>query len=88
MPPHMHHSAVTIGWDFTTLEKGTGDSYAKKGNTTYDMFHSDSLDIGLDKNELDGTVDYFDVVSTGEYLVLHNNIPPYASFYGFVVVRK
>ena len=59
MPTHMHHSAITTGANFTTVDKGTGISYAKKGNATYDMFHSDSLDTGLDKNELDGTVDYF-----------------------------
>lgn len=88
MPPHMHHNAVTTGGDFITMRKGNDTTYAKKGNATYDMFYSDSLDIGLDKNELDGTVDYFEVASAGENVVYHNNIPPYTSFYGFVVVRK
>lgn len=88
MPTHMHHSAVTTGSDFVSLGKATGKSYAKKGNYTYDMFHSDSLDTGLDKNELDGTVDEFEVEETGEETVAHNNIPPYTAFYGFVVQRK
>ena len=96
MPPHMHHSSVTTGAGFTTMTKDEADStgsYFIKGNTVYDMFYNDSLDIGLSKNELDGTVDKFTVDMEGRNdgkendptLMAHDNMPKYQSFYGFVV---
>lgn len=97
VPPHMHHSAVTTGSGFTTLTKDTSTekSYFIKGNTVYDMFYNDSMDIGLSKNELDGTVDSFNVDNQGKNegndttgkLVSHDNMPKYQSFYGFVVKK-
>ena len=94
IPVHMHHSAVTSGSGFTTLTKdSSAKSYFVKGNTVYDMFYNDSMDIGLDKNELDGTIDSFSVDDQGKNegtsetgkLVSHDNVPKYTAFYGFVV---
>ena len=67
MPPHMHHSSVTMGANFTTMRGGVSSqsTYCNKNNTTYDVFYNDSLNIGLNKNELDGTVDKFTVNNAG-----------------------
>ena len=90
----MHHSSVTTGSEFTTME-GDPDTkeYFASGNTKYDMFYNDSMDVGLSKNELDGTIDDFSVDGQGRYdngdvdnpEMSHDNMPEYHSFYGFVV---
>ena len=57
------------------------------------MFYNDSLDVGLNKNELDGAVDVFTVESCGANKTTdddnpqmsHDNMPKYHAFYGFVV---
>lgn len=93
IPPHMHHSSVTQGQGFTTMTHNTDTTYWTKGNLTYDMFYNDSMDIGLSKNELDGTIDGFEVVATGKnegtqqtgVMMAHDNMPKFQSFYGFVV---
>lgn len=96
MPPHMHHSSVTTGIGFTTMTKDNNSStYFVKGNTAYDMFYNDSMDVGLSKNELDGTIDTFKVVATGKdegsestgTMMSHDNMPKYQAFYGFVVQK-
>ena len=96
MPTHMHHSAVTKGSGFPTLTKdSSATSYYLKGNTVYDMFYNDSMDVGLSKNELDGTIDTFTVDTQGKNegtsetgeLISHDNVPKYNAFYGFVVQK-
>ena len=96
VPPHMHHSSVTTGTGFTTMTKDSNSStYFVKGNTAYDMFYNDSMDVGLSKNELDGTIDTFKVVATGKdegsestgTMMSHDNMPKYQAFYGFVVKK-
>lgn len=51
------------------------------------MFYNDSMDVGLNKNELEGTIDEFVVQSSGgdSSGVIHDNMPKYHAFYGFVV---
>ena len=51
------------------------------------MFYNDSMDIGLSKNELDGTIDKFTVDGFGrqDASISHDNMPTYHAFYGFVV---
>lgn len=62
MPPHMHHSSVTTGGNFSTLYgKESSSACFTPGNVVYDMFYNDSMDVGLSKNELDGTIDKFSV---------------------------
>lgn len=52
------------------------------------MFYNDSLDVGLNKNELDGTIDTFSVQNFGRNDSLsHDNMPKYHAFYGFVVQK-
>ena len=59
----------------------------------YDMFYNDSMDVGLNRNELDGTVDKFTVEALGANETIdddnpqmsHDNMPKYHAFYGFVV---
>ena len=96
VPPHMHHSSVTTGQGFTTMTRDpSNNSYYIKGNTTYDMFYNDSLDVGLSKNELDGTIDGFSVDGQGRNdggdvgnpVMSHDNMPKYQAFYGFVVKK-
>ena len=97
IPTHMHHSSVTTGANFPTM---LGDSlsqgvYCTKGNTVYDMFYNDSMDVGLSKNELDGTIDEFTVDGFGrndsgegqDASMSHDNMPKYRAFYGFVVQK-
>ena len=96
VPPHMHHSSVTTGTGFTTMTRDSNSStYFVKGNTAYDMFYNDSMDVGLSKNELDGTIDTFKVVAAGKdegsestgTMMSHDNMPKYQAFYGFVVQK-
>lgn len=89
IPPHMHHSSVTHGTGFTTLTKDKTTYVGTSGeNLTYNVFCNDSLDIGLSKNELDGTVDKFLVDYAGrEVEMYHDNMPEYHAFYGFVVQK-
>jgi hypothetical protein len=68
--------------------------YYTKGNTVYDMFYNDSLEVGLSKNELDGTIDKFTVDDFGrndstpqDPSMSHDNMPKYHAFYGFVVQK-
>jgi len=69
--------------------------YYTKGNTVYDMFYNDSLEVGLSKNELDGTIDKFTVDNFGRNdseegkpkSMSHDNMPQYHAFYGFVVQK-
>jgi len=59
------------------------------------MFYNDSMDVGLSKNELDGTVDGFKVIDEGRNdagtsakpKMMHDNMPQYQAFYGFVVQK-
>ena len=88
MPPHMHHSSITTNSGVQTL---TGTSSTRKTKpvknaVAYDMFYDDSM-IGLDKNELDGVVDLFEVQDTGDSFITHNNMPNLDNFYAFVVEK-
>ena len=98
MPPHMHNSCVTTGSSMASVRTGantdTGNGYLKN-ETRYDIFYNDSLATGLDRNELQGTVDDFGVedagtaeVSAGEPRLMHNNLPKYRKFYAFVITRN
>lgn len=59
----------------------------------YDLFYNDSMDVGLSKNELDGTIDKFIVDDFGRNdssegqnaSISHDNMPKYHAFYGFIV---
>jgi hypothetical protein len=59
------------------------------------MFYNDSLEIGLSKNELDGTIDKFTVDEFGQNdsndgrnpEMYHDNMPVYHAFYGFIVQK-
>ena len=59
------------------------------------MFYNDSMDVGLSKNELDGTIDNFTVDEEGSNVsgdsdhpeMYHDNMPKYHAFYGFVVQK-
>ena len=68
MPPHMHHSGITQGTFMETLRGPETESTlaASRQSIVYDMFYNDSFSTGLDKNELDGTVDQFEVKPVGE----------------------
>lgn len=56
------------------------------GGTVYDMFYNDSFSTGVDKNEVQGVVDNFNVGSYGKNAGLyHNNMPAFSNFYTFVV---
>ena len=96
VPTHMHHSSVTTGANFpTTIGKSTSGVYCTNGGTVYDMFYNDSMDVGLSKNELDGTIDKFTVDGFGrndstsdDPSMSHDNMPKYHAFYGFVVQKK
>lgn len=93
----MHHSSVTDGAYFTTMasDSSSQPAYCTKGNTVYDMFYNDSMDVGLSKNELDGTIDNFTVDEEGSNVsgdsdhpeMYHDNMPKYHAFYGFVVQK-
>ena len=86
IPPHMHHSSVTTGGDFKTVYgKSSSRAFFTQGNTPYDIFYNDSMDVGLSKNELDGTIDKFGVEACGTSDVVHDNMPKYHAFYGFIV---
>lgn len=96
VPPHMHHSSITKDANITTM---WGDSSEQtkyvQGNTILDMFYNDSMDNGLQDNELQGTSDQFHVNyagkndGTGTELedigLNHDNMPKYHAFYGYVV---
>ena len=59
------------------------------------MFYNDSLEVGLSKNELDGTIDKFtddnfgrnDSVEGQPESMSHDKMPKYHAFYGFVVQK-
>jgi hypothetical protein len=96
VPTHMHHSSVTTGSGFTTMEGDPNTTeYFATGNTKCDMFYNDSMDVGLSKNELEGTIDGFSVDGQGRYdngdvnnpVMSHDNMPKYRAFYGFVVKK-
>lgn len=85
LPAHRHHDAVTTGSGMYTMagdhEKET---HALVSAYAHDVFYSDEL-VGLDKNEMDGTIDQFDVQDSFQADVYHDNLPKCRSFYGFVV---
>ena len=95
MPPHMHHSSITSGSTIQSLSNsgtGTTDSQKQSLSERYDMFYNDSLDTGLDRNELDGTGDAFSVEDTGsnetidgEHVLPHNNMPAMHNCYVFEI---
>ena len=57
----MHHSAVTSGAGLLTITTNPNDKSTGfiEGNTSYDVLYNDSLDIGLSRNEMDGSIDDF-----------------------------
>lgn len=91
VPNHMHHSSITKDANITTMWGDDGEhTYYVQGNTIFDMFYNDSMASGLQKNELDGTSDQFTVNPTGKGdednpEMMHDNMPKYHAFYGFVV---
>ena len=89
MPSHTHHSSAMSGVGFDTIKgDNSKENYFTYGNTSYDMFYNDSDDVGLSKNEMDGAVDKFSVENAGQdETMLHDNMPLYHSFYGFVVKK-
>ena len=95
MPPHMHHSSITTGGQLPTIRgsKSTPPkSYSSRNGVSCDMFYNDSMCVGLEDNEMQGTVDRFSVEQTGEGAgetpsISHNIMPKYHEFYGFVVQK-
>ena len=53
------------------------------------MFYNESFSTGLDRNELDGVVDEFNVQLSGnatdENTLYHNNMPVHDRFYAFAI---
>ena len=94
IPPHMHHSGITSGSAIESLSQVSSGTNSKRQNmsTRYDMFYNDSLDTGLDRNELDGSGDAFAVEETGSNETLdgnhalpHNNMPVMHNCYVFEI---
>ena len=86
-PPHRHQSSVTDGSGIVSM-KGDDSVTSSSGNgSTYDMFYNDSFSVGLDQNEVEGTVDQFKVQNAGKEVVTHNNLPLYQNYYAFVVTK-
>ena len=60
-----------------------------KQEIRYDMFYNESFSTGMDKNELDGVVDEFDVQLSGTETdvstLYHNNMPMHDRFYAFAI---
>lgn len=74
------------------VKSGT-DSKRQELSERYDMFYNDSLDTGLDKNELDGSGDSFEVEYAGSNETLngqpalpHNNMPAMHNCYVFEIL--
>ena len=62
IPPHMHHSSVTVGGNMECMAvDGSSDDRLSENGIRYDMFCNDSFSTGLRNNELDGTGDAFKV---------------------------
>lgn len=95
VPPHMHHSEITSGSTIESMSrvKSGTDSKRQELSERYDMFYNDSLDTGLDKNELDGSGDSFEVEYAGSNETLngqpalpHNNMPVMHNCYVFEIL--
>ena len=89
IPPHMHHSGITAGQGIQSMgNNGEGKVGFQTGELRYDMFYNDSFSTGLNKNELEGVVDNFEVQPAGtqeQNMLYHNNMPNYTRFYAFLV---
>ena len=95
MPTHMHNSAVTTDGNINSLHVSTSNSRCVQGEIEYDMFYNDSFSTGVDFNELQGTVNDFQVQDSGggeqvgdELQLMHNNLPNYRKFYAFVIHKN
>ena len=95
MPIHMHNSGITTGGNLKTMRGNQNDAGYIQGKTVYDMFYNDSFSTGVDKNELDGTVDTFSVQDSGiaeqsdsTPRLMHDNLPKYERFYTFIVTKN
>lgn len=99
MPPHMHHSGITKNANVESMgeSKLTSDrtGFMPK-RTKYDVFYNDSFSTGVDKNEMDGVVDGFNVLGTGENIaengapkaMAHDNLPANHKFYAFIIHKN
>lgn len=98
MPPHMHHSGITRNADIQSMNLDNNDQTRNvsrvENGQVYDVFKNDSFAVGLDRNELDGVVDEFNVLPSGkqdtsgeEPKVFHDNLPPLGRYYAFVVEK-
>jgi hypothetical protein len=52
------------------------------------MFENGSSSTGIQKNELDGVMDKFNVQNEGKETVYHDNLPALHKFYAFVVSKQ
>lgn len=97
IPPHMHHSGITKGANIGAMHGISSEKSGEiEGGTAYDMFYNDSFSTGLSNNELDGTVDLFDVQPVGDNVasegfeprIMHNNMPVCGRYYVFLITKN
>ena len=87
VPSHMHNSSITSGSGILS-SKGvvkSSENGDESYGSQYDMFYDESMSVGMDQNELNGTIDSFTVYENGKDAVFHNNIPSCQLFYAFEV---
>lgn len=86
VPPHMHNSSITSGSGLTSVKNIGGNMDGESEySTRYDMFNNESMSAGMDQNELNGTIDQFEVQENGRDAASHNNIPQCSLFYAFAI---
>lgn len=100
LPPHMHHSGITQQAKIGSMTTATGSVKRFDKEVRYDMFYNDQFEngsaVGVDKNEMDGVVDEFEVKQFGENLALdgeepgvyHDNIPACRKYYAFIIHKN
>lgn len=86
VPCHRHHSFMTFDAEVQSLSTSGHDAAILKGSRSqYDVLKDEfPSGAGMDKNEMDGTMDEFSVMSENDSSEPHPNLPALRRYYVFV----